>query len=389
MTRKIKTLNAISKQGLARLPDAYVVGGDVADPDAILLRSADMHKLEIPPSLLAVGRAGAGTNNIPVKAMSEKGIVVFNTPGANANAVKELVIAGMLLGVRNIVPAINFAASLQGDDEYLHKQVEAEKKQFAGRELRGSALGIVGLGAIGSMLAESALSLGMKVIGIDPELTVDAAWRLPSQVRKASNIEELLKHSDFVSLHIPLLPSTRDLINAERLKIMKKGCVLLNFAREGIVDTQAVIDALHAGRLQSYLCDFASNLMRQHPRAIALPHLGASTEEAEENCAVMVADQVADYLQNGNIRNSVNFPNIAMPRGSRYRLAIANVNVPNMLGQISTALAGAGLNINNMMNKSRGELAFTLVDVETEAPQPVIDQLALIQGVLRVRYLPD
>ena len=388
MTRRIKTLNAISKQGLARLPDTYVVGNDVAEPDAILVRSTDMHKLEIPASLLAVGRAGAGTNNIPIKTMSEKGIVVFNTPGANANAVKELVIAGMLMGVRNVVPALNFAAGLQGDDEYLHKQVEAEKKQFVGRELRGSTLGIVGLGAIGSILAESALALGMKVIGIDPEITVEAAWRLPSQVRKAASVEELLKHSDFVSLHIPLLPSTKNLINAERVKIMKKGSVLLNFAREGIVDTQAVIDGLNAGRLQSYLCDFPTNLLRQHPRAVALPHLGASTEEAEENCALMVADQLADYLQNGNILNSVNFPNIAMPRGSRYRLAIANANVPNMLGQISTALACAGLNINNMMNKSRGELAFTLVDVETEIPQPVIDQLAAIQGVLRVRYLP-
>lgn len=388
MTRRIKTLNAISKQGLARLPDTYVVGNDVAEPDAILVRSTDMHKLEIPASLLAVGRAGAGTNNIPIKTMSEKGIVVFNTPGANANAVKELVIAGMLMGVRNVVPAFSFAANLQGDDEYLHKQVEAEKKQFVGRELRGSTLGIVGLGAIGSILAESALALGMKVIGIDPEITVDAAWRLPSQVRKAASVEELLKHSDFVSLHIPLLPSTRNLINAERVKIMKKGSVLLNFAREGIVDTQAIIDGLNAGRLQSYLCDFPTNLLRQHPRAVALPHLGASTEEAEENCALMVADQLADYLQNGNILNSVNFPNISMPRGSRYRLAIANANVPNMLGQISTALACAGLNINNMMNKSRGELAFTLVDVETEIPQPVIDQLAAIQGVLRVRYLP-
>ncbi|MDR2788618.1 MAG: phosphoglycerate dehydrogenase [Candidatus Accumulibacter sp.] len=388
MTRKIRTLNTISRQGLARLPGTYVVGNDVAEPDAILVRSTDMHKLEIPPGLLAVGRAGAGTNNIPVKAMSEKGIVVFNTPGANANAVKELVLAGMLMGVRNIVPAIHFAAKLQGDDEYLQKQVEAEKKQFVGRELRGSVLGIVGLGSIGSILAESALLLGMKVIGIDPELTVDAAWRLPSQVRKASSIEELLKHSDFVSLHVPLLPSTRNLIDAERVKIMKKGSVLLNFSRDGIVDTQAVIDGLGASRLRAYLCDFPSNLLRQHPRVVALPHLGASTEEAEENCASMVVDQLVDYLQNGNILNSVNFPNISMPRGSRHRLAIANANVPNMLGQISTALADAGLNINNMMNKSRGELAFTLVDVETDVSPPVIGQLSAIQGVLRVRYLP-
>ncbi|MDR0441067.1 MAG: phosphoglycerate dehydrogenase [Candidatus Accumulibacter sp.] len=387
MTYRIKTLNALSRQGLARLPETCVVGNDVSEPDAILVRSTDMHKLEIPPSLLAVGRAGAGTNNIPIGALSEKGIVVFNTPGANANAVKELVIAGMLMGMRNIVPAIQFAASLKGDDEHLHKQVEAGKKQFVGRELQGSVLGIVGLGAIGSALAESALSLGMKVIGIDPELTVDAAWRLPSQVRKATSIEDLLKHSDFVSLHIPLLPSTRHLIDAERVKIMKKGSVLLNFARDGIVDAQAVVDGLEAGRLRSYLCDFPGNLLRQHPRAIALPHLGASTEEAEENCATMVVDQVSDYLRNGNILNSVNFPNIAMPRSSRHRLAIANANVPNMLGQISTTLADAGLNIDNMVNKSRDELAFTLVDVKTDIHQTVIDQLKAIRGVLRVRHL--
>ena len=387
--RKIKTLNAISKQGLSRLPNDYAVGNDVTDPDAILLRSADMHKLEIPKSLLAVGRAGAGTNNIPVKAMSEKGIVVFNTPGANSNAVKELVIAGMLLGVRNIIPAQNFVNNLQGDDEFLQKQAEAEKKQFVGRELRGSTLGIVGLGAIGSILAESALQLGMKVIGIDPEITVDAAWRLPSQVKRANSIEDIIKHSDFISLHVPMLPATKDMINAERVRAMKKGCVLLNFSRDGIVDTKAVIDGLNTGRLHAYVCDFVSNLMRQHTRAVALPHLGASTEEAEENCAIMVANQITDYLQNGNILNSVNFPNISMPRGSKYRLAIANANVPNMLGQISTTLAQAGLNINNMTNKSRGELAYTLVDTETEVPQAIIDQLTGIQGVLRVRYLPD
>ena len=387
MTRRIKTLNAISKQGLARLPDTYVVGNDVADPDAILVRSTDMHKLEIPASLLAVGRAGAGTNNIPIKTMSEKGIVVFNTPGANANAVKELVIAGMLMGVRNVVPAFSFAANLQGDDEYLHKQVEAEKKQFVGRELRGSTLGIVGLGAIGSQLAEAAIALGMQVVGYDPEITVEAAWRLPSQVRKATSVDDLVKRADFVSLHVPLLPTTKDLINAERIALMKKGCVLLNFAREGIVNERAALAGLNEGRLHAYVCDFPSHLLSQHPRFVALPHLGASTEEAEENCAIMVVDQVVDYLENGNILNSVNFPNIAMPRESGYRLAIANANVPNMLGQISTALASAGLNIQNMVNKSRGDFAFTLVDVESAVSQAVIDQLTAINGVLRVRYL--
>lgn len=389
MTRKIQTLNAISKKGLSRLPDSYVVGNDIADPDAVLVRSQVMHDMPIAASVLAIGRAGAGTNNIPTKAMSERGVVVFNAPGANANAVKELVIAGMLMGTRNIAPALTFVSGLFGDDESLHKQVEAGKKHYVGHELRGSTLGIIGLGAIGSMLAESAIQLGMNVVGFDPEITVDAAWRLPSQVKKAASIDDLVKRCDFISLHVPLLPATKDLINGDRIKLMKKGCILLNFARDGIVNEKAVLDGLNDGRLHSYVCDFPSNLLRHHPRFVALPHLGASTEEAEENCAVMVADQVRDYLDNGNILNSVNFPNISMPRESAYRLAIANANVPNMLGQISTTLAGAGLNIHNMVNKSRGDLAFTLVDVECAIPQAVIDQLTAIGGVLRVRYLPS
>jgi D-3-phosphoglycerate dehydrogenase / 2-oxoglutarate reductase len=389
MTRKIQTLNAISKKGLSRLPESYVVSNDGADPDAILVRSQVMHDLPIPVSVLAIGRAGAGTNNIPTKVMSERGVVVFNAPGANANAVKELVIAGMLMGTRNIFPALTFVAGLQGDDESLHKQVEAGKKNYVGHELRGSTLGIIGLGAIGSMLAASAIELGMHVVGFDPEITVDAAWRLPAQVKKAVSIDDLVKRADFISLHVPLVPATKDLINAERVKLMKKGCILLNFARDGIANEPAVLEGLNEGKLHAYVCDFPSNLLRQHPRFVALPHLGASTEEAEENCAVMVADQVADYLENGNILNAVNFPNIAMPRESGFRLAIANANVPNMLGQISTTLAGAGLNIHNMVNKSRGDLAFTLVDVESAVPQAVIDQLTAINGVLRVRYLPS
>ena len=389
MTRKIQTLNAISKKGLARLPDNYLVSNDATAPDAILVRSQAMHELPIAESVMAIGRAGAGTNNIPVKAMSERGVVVFNAPGANANAVKELVIAGMLMGTRNIAPAIAFVSGLQGNDEALHKQVEAGKKHFVGRELRGSTLGIVGLGAIGSQLAESAISLGMNVVGYDPEITVDAAWRLPSQVKKAASVDDLVKRCDFISLHVPLLPATKDLINAERIALMRKGCVLLNFAREGIVNEAAALAGLNDGRLHAYICDFPSNLLRHHPRFVALPHLGASTEEAEENCAIMVAEQVTDYLEHGNILNSVNFPNIAMPRESGFRLAIANANVPNMLGQISTTLAGAGLNIHNMVNKSRGDLAFTLVDVESAVPSAVIEQLSSINGVLRVRYLPS
>ena len=387
MTRKIQTLNAISKKGLARLPEGYAVANDMAEPDAILVRSQVMHDLPIPASVQCIGRAGAGTNNIPVKAMSEKGVVVFNAPGANANAVKELVIAGMLMGTRNLFPALKFVSGLVGDDESLQKQVEAGKKHFVGHELRGSTLGIIGLGAIGSLLAESAIQLGMNVVGYDPEITVDAAWRLPAQVRKAVSVDDLVKRADFVSLHVPLLPSTKDLINAERIKLMKKGVILLNFSREGIVNESATLDALNEGRVHAYVCDFPSNLLRSHARFVALPHLGASTEEAEENCAMMVAEQVADYLENGNITNSVNFPNIAMPRESGYRLAIANANVPNMLGQISTALASAGLNIQNMVNKSRGDFAFTLVDVESAVSQAVIDQLKAINDVLRVRYL--
>jgi len=388
ISKKILTLNAISKKGLARLPDTYAVGNDVADPDGILVRSQVMHDMPIPASVLAIGRAGAGTNNIPVKAMSERGVVVFNAPGANANAVKELVIAGMLMGARNLVPALNFVAGLEGDDESLHKQVEAGKKHFVGHELPGRTLGVIGLGAIGSLVADAALRLGMHVIGFDPEITVDAAWRLPSQVKKAASVDELVKHADFISLHTPLVPATKDLINGDRLKIMKKGCVLLNFARDGIVNEEAVLAGLNDNRLHAYVCDFPSNLLRQHPRFVALPHLGASTEEAEENCAVMVSEQIADYLESGNILNSVNFPNVAMPRESAFRLAIANANVPNMLGQISTALAGAGLNIHNMVNKSKGDMAFTLVDVDSAVSEAVIAHLGAIEGVLRVRYLP-
>ena len=376
--QKILTLNAISKRGLARLPENYSVGNDLENPDAILVRSQVMQEMPIPDSVLAIGRAGAGTNNIPVKAMSERGVVVFNAPGANANAVKELVIAGMLLGARNLLPALNFVAV----------QAEAGKKHFVGHELPGRTLGVIGLGAIGSLVADAAIRLGMHVIGFDPEITVDAAWRLPSQVKKAASVDDLVKHSDFISLHTPLVPATKDLINAERVKVMKKGCVLLNFARDGIVNEEAVLAGLKDNKLHAYVCDFPSNLLRQHERFVALPHLGASTEEAEENCAIMVAEQVADYLENGHILNSVNFPNLSLPRESAFRLAIANANVPNMLGQISTTLAGAGLNIHNMVNKSKGDMAFTLVDVDSAVPDAVIAQLAAIQGVSRIRYLP-
>ena len=386
--RKILTLNAISARGLARLPEHYTVGGDVADPDGILVRSANMHDMEIPASVQAIGRAGAGTNNIPVKKLSERGVPVFNAPGANANAVKELVIAGMLIGARNLVPALKFVEGLSGSDEEMHKATEAGKKQFAGMELPGRTLGVIGLGAIGSYIAEAAIKLGMNVVGFDPAITVDAAWRLPSQVKRAENVEDVLRMADFVTLHVPLLDATRNLINAQRLGMMRSGAVLLNFAREGVVDNAAVIEALAANKLHAYICDFPANALKGQARVVALPHLGASTEEAEENCAVMVAEQLADYLENGNILNSVNFPNVSMARESAYRIAIANANVPNMVGQISAVLAAAGLNIHNMVNKSKGDMAYTLVDVDSAVTAAVMQQLSAIAGVLAVRYLP-
>jgi D-3-phosphoglycerate dehydrogenase len=386
--RKILTLNAISARGLARLPEHYIVGGDIADPDGILVRSANMHEMEIPASVRAIARAGAGTNNIPVKKLSERGVPVFNAPGANANAVKELVIAGMLLGARNLVPALKFVEGLSGTDEDMHKATEAGKKQFAGTELPGRTLGVIGLGAIGSYIAEAAIKLGMNVVGFDPAITVDAAWRLPSQVKRAENVEDVLRMADFVTLHVPLVDATRNLINSQRIGVMRPGAVLLNFAREGVVDNAAVIEALDANKLHAYICDFPANALKGHARVVALPHLGASTEEAEENCAVMVAEQLADYLENGNILNSVNFPNVGMPRESAYRIAVANANVPNMVGQISSVLAAAGLNIHNMVNKSKGDMAYTLVDVDSAATDAVMQQLSAIAGVLAVRYLP-
>ena len=386
--RKVLTLNAISARGLARLPQNYTVGGDVADPDAILVRSTVMHDMVIPASVRAIGRAGAGTNNIPVKKLSERGVPVFNAPGANANAVKELVIAGMLIAARKLVPALRFVEGLSGSDEEQHKATEAGKKQFAGCELPGRTLAVVGLGAIGCHVAEAAIALGMNVVGFDPAITVDAAWRLPSQVRRAESVEDALRVADYVTLHVPLLDATRNLINVPRLAVMRPDAVLLNFAREGVVDNAAAVEALNAGKLAAYICDFPANALKGHAKVVALPHLGASTEEAEENCAVMVAEQVADYLEHGNILNAVNFPNVAMARESNFRLAISNANVPNMVGQISTVLADAGLNIHNMVNKSKGDMAYTLVDVDSAVPDAVMASLSGIGGVLALRYLP-
>jgi D-3-phosphoglycerate dehydrogenase len=388
-TFKILTLNKISTIGLARLPAAnYKVSGEMAEPDAILVRSQNMLDMDIPASVKAIARAGAGTNNVPVKKMNARGIPVFNAAGANANAVKELVIAGMLMASRNLISALQFTASLEGDDAALHKLVEDGKKNYAGIELRGRTLGVIGLGSIGRLVADAAINLDMQVVGYDPEITVEGAWGLSSQVRKANSVEDLLKQSDFVTLHIPLLDSTRGLINGQRVQTMKAGSVLLNFARDGIVDEDAVLAGITAKRIAYYVCDFPMRKTQGNPAVIALPHLGASTQEAEDNCAVMVAEQVRDYLEHGNLSNSVNFPTVNMPRESSFRIAIANANVPNMLGQISSALAGAGINIHNMINKSRDDMAYTLVDTDIATPPEMIAQIAAIPGVLMVRDLP-
>ena len=387
---EILVLNQISQVGLKRLPaDAYAVSKDAARPDAILVRSADMHAMSIPPSVQAIGRAGAGTNNVPVAEMSKRGVPVFNAPGANANAVKELVLAGMLIAARNLVPAVQFVAGLRGNDAALSMRVEEEKKRFAGIELPGHTLGVIGLGKIGSLVADAAIRLGMNVVGYDPEITVDAAWSLPSQVRKAHSIEEVLKASHFVTLHVPLNNATQHLVNENALAHVRPGAILLNFSREGIVDDRAVVGALSANRLRAYVTDFPTALLAGHEGVVALPHLGASTREAEDNCAVMVVDQMRDYLEHGSIRNAVNFPDVVMQREAPFRVAIANANVPNMLGQISTAMARAGLNIHNMLNKSKGEMAYTLVDADSRVPKETIDTIRRIDGVLAVRYLPS
>lgn len=386
---QIQILNQISANGLKRLPaERYTVGKDIKAPDAVLVRSADMHALDIPASVRAIGRAGAGTNNIPVKAMSARGVPVFNAPGANANAVKELVIAGMLLAARNLGGAMSFVAALDPADAEMEKKVEDGKKTYAGYELAGRTLGVIGLGKIGCLVADAAIKLGMNVLGYDPEITIDAAWSLSAQVKKAQSVAEVLKHADFISIHVPLLDATRNMINDENLGLMKHSAVLLNFSRDKVVNDKAVLAALDAKKLGAYVCDFPSPEINRHSRVIALPHLGASTGEAEENCAIMVADQLRDYLEHGNVQNAVNFPNVVMPRESKYRVAIANANVPNMLGQISTAMAQAGLNIHNMMNKSRGDMAYTLVDVDISVPKKTIDAIASIEGVLAVHFLP-
>ena len=386
---EVLVLNQIAQVGLQRLPaERYALVKEAKSPDAILVRSQDLHGMEFAANLKAIGRAGAGVNNIPVDKLSKAGVPVFNAPGANANAVKELVVAGMLLAARNLVPALDFVRRLDASAADLDKQVEKGKAAFAGTELPNQTLGVIGLGKIGSLVADAGIRLGMRVLGFDPEITVEAAWSLPSQVRRAASVEEVLKASHFVSLHVPLGQKTRHLINAKTLEQMRAGAILLNFSREGVVDETAVLNALASKRLKCHVTDFPSPALVHQPGVIALPHLGASTREAEDNCAVMVADQLRDYLEDGTICNAVNFPDVAIARESPYRLAIANANVPNMLARISQAMGDRRINIRNMLNKSRGEMAYTLVDVDQAVPADAIEELRRIEGVLSVRYLP-
>jgi D-3-phosphoglycerate dehydrogenase len=389
MTFKILTLNNISLRGLERLPrDRYEVASEIGHPDAILVRSAAMHALEIPPSVLAVGRAGAGTNNIPVAELSKRGIPVFNAPGAKANAVKELVLAALLIAARNITQAWRYVRDLEGDAHAIEEAVEKGKKRFVGYELPGRTLGVIGLGAIGVEVANAAHLLGMRVLGYDPQITVQRAWQLSSGVEQAISLDDLFARSDMITVHVPLNDSTRGLVNAGRLRLMRDGAVVVNFARGAIIDQGDILGALDSGKVSAYVCDFPDPAIKDHARVVALPHLGASTGEAEENCAVMVADQVRDFLENGNVRNSVNFPESVLPRiPGTWRIAIANANVPNMVGQISTCLADAGLNIADLLNKSRGGLAYTLIDTDAVVPPEVVARIRGIEGVLTARLV--
>jgi D-3-phosphoglycerate dehydrogenase len=386
---RIAVYNAISARGLERFTHGhYSVGRALGEPDAILLRSHALQAAEIPGSVKAIGRCGAGVNNIPVDDMTRRGVPVFNAPGANANAVKELVLAAMLLAARNILPAAGFVQELAAGGDF-DQRVEEGKKQFAGIELPGRTLGVIGLGAVGGLVADTAIKLGMKVLGYDPDITVDNAWRLPASVKRAASIEEVLKGAEFVTLHVPLTAGTRHLVDAKRLAGAHQALVLLNFARDEVVDEEAVLAAIAEKRMRAYVCDFPSARLQGRPGVVALPHLGASTEEAEENCALMVVDQLREFLEQGTIRNAVNFPGVEMARESPYRIAIANANVPNMVGQISTTMAQAGLNIHNMVNKSRGEMAYTLVDLDSAAATEVISRIARIPGVLSIRSVNE
>ncbi len=386
----VKTYNAIAQIGLDRFdPSTYNVGPDVESPDAILLRSHKLSVEEIPSNLRAIARAGAGVNNVPVEACTEQGIVVFNTPGANANSVKELVITALLLASRDVFGGINYVRSLASiDDEgELNKQVEAEKKRFKGRELIGKTLGVVGLGAIGSMVARAGLDLGMNVVGYDPALSVEAAWRVPAEVGRKENLQSLFATADYVTLHVPLLPATEGMINRETLASFKPGSVLLNFARQPIVDTDALGDALESGQVGTYIADFPVPGLIDHPRVMLTPHLGASTAEAEENCAAMAADQLIRFLETGSIINSVNFPVVSLEKSDGYRVAVTNRNVPGMLGQMTSVLADREINVIDLINKSRDDIAYNLIDMEAEPDAGLLQAIAEIDSVINVRVI--
>ena len=382
----IQVLNNISPLGLGKFSkEAYDVSSSDESPDAIIVRSAKMHDMEIGDSLKAVGRAGAGVNNIPLEKMSDKGVVVFNTPGANANAVKELVISSMLLASRNICQGWDYVNKLPLEN--LKTTVEDGKKQYSGSELPGKTLGIVGLGAIGVEIANAASMLGMDVIGYDPSISKKNAWKISSEVEEALSLEELFSRSDFVSFHVPLVDATKNLLDAKRISLLPEGCVIINMSRDGIVDEDELIKSLDSGKVKYYVTDFPIDEKKNHDRVIALPHLGASTSEAEENCAIMIAKQVKDYLEHGNIVNSVNFPDSKMPRAGEERLAITHRNVPNMVRQITKEIAEEGANIVDMLNKSRGDFAYTLIDIEKEIPKTVIENIKQVEGILKVRAL--
>ena len=384
---KIQTFNQISEKGLVRFSKQdYKVSSDTDNADALLVRSQKLSLDHINPNLKAIARAGAGVNNIPVEDYTNKGIVVFNTPGANANAVKELVLCGLLLSSRGILPGVNWVHDQPDDIEAaeLSKLVEAEKKNFKGIELKGKTLGIIGLGAIGAQVADAAIQLGMNVLGYDPEISVEAAWRLANQIEKQENLTSLISRSDFVSLHLPVVESTRNLIDRKVINYFKSGAVLLNFSREAVVDEQAVVEALNSGRLANYVTDFPTPALLLHKQTILMPHIGASTDEAEENCAIMAVDQLKDFLENGNIRNSVNFPSLSLERSGGYRIAIINQNVPRMLGQILSILADKDINVMDMLNKSRDDIAYNLIDIESAPGEETLDEIRAIDHVIKV-----
>ena len=387
---RIQTLNKISSVGLQRLSmDNYEVASEFSTPDAILVRSAKMHDMELSTSLKAIARAGAGVNNIPLDKCTEKGIVVFNTPGANANAVKELVVASMLLSSRNLVPGINWAKTLVGKGGDVPKLVEQGKSNFVGPELQGKTLGVIGLGAIGMLVANAGDALGMRVVGFDPYISIDSAWSLSQNVEKAISLDSLLSESDYISLHIPLLDTTKEFINKDKFAIMKDGVRIMNFARGGLVNVKDLFEAFDSGKVETFVTDFPDEALLKHEKVIGIPHLGASTPESESNCAVMAVDQVRDFLENGNIKNSVNFPSCRMPRNGRNRLIIANKNIPRMVGNITTVLADENINIADMLNKNRGDIAYNIIDVDGDITEEQIQKIREIEGIFMVRLLPS